>query len=222
MGTLYLVRHGQASFGAADYDRLSDLGHRQCLRLGEYFAHKGRRFDAVLTGTLRRHAQSLAGIAEGMGWQPEPLALPGLNEYDSEALIEAVHPGPLAKPDSPEVYRAHFRLLREALLQWIDGRIVPRGMPSYADFVGGIEAALDHVRSSYDGEVLIVSSGGPISTAVGRILGTPAATTVELNLRMRNSAVTEFAYTPKRHMLVTYNTLPHLDGAEHAGWVTYA
>jgi broad specificity phosphatase PhoE len=78
------------------------------------------------------------------------------------------------------------------------------------------------VRSSYDGEVLIVSSGGPISTAVGRILGTPAATTVELNLRMRNSAVTEFAYTPKRHMLVTYNTLPHLDGAEHAGWVTYA
>ena len=222
MGTLYLVRHGQASFGAADYDRLSDLGHRQCRRLGEYFAHKGRRFDAVLTGTLRRHAQSLAGIAEGMGWQPEPLALPGLNEYDSEALIEAVHPGPLAKPDSPEVYRAHFRLLREALLQWIAGRIAPRGMPSYVDFVAGIEAALDHVRSNHDGEVLIVSSGGPISTAVGRILGTPAATTVELNLRMRNSAVTEFAYTPKRHMLVTYNTLPHLDGAEHAGWVTYA
>ncbi len=222
MGTLYLVRHGQASFGAADYDQLSDLGRRQCLRLGEYFGHKGRRFDAVLTGTLKRHAQSLAGIAEGMGWQPEPLALPGLNEYDSEALIETLHPGPLAAPDTPEIYRAHFRLLREALLQWIDGRTQPRGMPSYADFVAGIEAALDHVRSTYEGEVLIVSSGGPISTAVGRILGTPAATTVELNLRMRNSAVTEFAYTPKRHMLVTYNTLPHLDGAEHEGWITYA
>ena len=27
MGTLYLVRHGQASFGADDYDKLSELGH---------------------------------------------------------------------------------------------------------------------------------------------------------------------------------------------------
>ncbi len=26
MGHLYLVRHGQASFGADDYDQLSDLG----------------------------------------------------------------------------------------------------------------------------------------------------------------------------------------------------
>ena len=157
MGNLYLVRHGQASFGAADYDQLSDLGRRQCVRLGEYFAHKGRRFDAVLTGTLKRHAQSLAGIAEGMGWQPAPLALPGLNEYDSEALIESIHAGPLARPDTPEIYRAHFRLLREALLQWMAGRTQPRGMSSYADFVAGIEAALDHVRSTCEGEVLIVS-----------------------------------------------------------------
>ena len=44
MGTLYLVRHGQASFGADDYDKLSDLGHRQCVRLGEYFRDKGVRF----------------------------------------------------------------------------------------------------------------------------------------------------------------------------------
>jgi broad specificity phosphatase PhoE len=55
------------------------------------------------------------------------------------------------------------------------------------------------------------SSGGPISTAVGHVLGTSPETTIELNLRIRNSSVTEFAFTPKRHMLVTYNTLPHLD-----------
>ena len=29
MGVLLLVRHGQASLGAADYDQLSELGHRQ-------------------------------------------------------------------------------------------------------------------------------------------------------------------------------------------------
>ena len=49
MGSLYLVRHGQASFGADNYDKLSELGHRQCVRLGEYFRHKGVRFDAALS-----------------------------------------------------------------------------------------------------------------------------------------------------------------------------
>jgi broad specificity phosphatase PhoE len=69
---------------------------------------------------------------------------------------------------------------------------------------------------------LIVSSGGPISTAVGHVLGTSPETTIELNLRIRNSSVTEFAFTPKRHMLVTYNTLPHLDHSEYADWITHA
>ena len=68
----------------------------------------------------------------------------------------------------------------------------------------------------------MVSSGGPISTAVGHILGTTPETTIELNLRIRNSAVTELAFNPKRHMLLTYNTLPHLDAAQYAHWVTFA
>jgi broad specificity phosphatase PhoE len=44
MGTLYLVRHGQASFGADDYDQLSALGRRQSVRLGEYLRGKGHAF----------------------------------------------------------------------------------------------------------------------------------------------------------------------------------
>ena len=67
MGTLYLVRHGQASFGAADYDQLSELGQRQCHALGQWFAERGVQFDAVLRGTLRRHAQSLDALAVGHG-----------------------------------------------------------------------------------------------------------------------------------------------------------
>ena len=51
MGTLYLVRHGQASFGADDYDQLSELGHRQSVRLGEYFAERDIRFDGLIAGT---------------------------------------------------------------------------------------------------------------------------------------------------------------------------
>ena len=222
MGTLYLVRHGQASFGADDYDQLSELGHRQCVRLGEYFLAKGRRFDAVLTGRLKRHEQSLAGIAQGMQLAPEAQVWPGLDEYDSHAVIAAVHAQPLARPDTPELYRHHFGLLRKGLSSWMAGTAVPEGMPSYADFVAGVNGALDHVRREHHGDVLIVSSGGPISTAVGQILGTRPETTIELNMRIRNSSITEFAFTPKRHMLVTYNTLPHLDHPDLASWVTYA
>ena len=223
MGNLYLVRHGQASFGEADYDKLSALGHQQSVRLGEYFAAKGIAFDAVVTGTLRRHTETLAGIAQGMGLQTEVLQWPGLNEYDSEAVIATIHPHELEKPTSPEMYRHHFRLLRDGLAQWMAGVVSPHGMPSYNDFVAGVTGALDHVRAQHHGKnVLIVSSGGPISTAVGHVLGTSAETTIELNLRIRNSSVTEFAFTPKRHMLVTYNTLPHLDDAQYKDWITYA
>ncbi len=224
MGHLYLVRHGQASFGAADYDNLSALGHRQALRLGEYFRDKGMQFDTVMTGTLKRHAQTWAGIAQGMQ-APGTLQAnlwPGLNEYDSEAVVRAIYSGTLDKPETPEGYKHHFRLLRDGLAQWMNGVVSPAGMPSYSDFVQGVLSALDHVRQHCSGNVLIVSSGGPIATALGRVLGTTPETTIELNMRIRNSAVTELVFTPKRHTLLTFNTLPHLDAAEYAPWITYA
>lgn len=228
MGTLYLVRHGQASFGSADYDKLSELGMRQSVRLGQWFAHKGIEFDAVLTGTLRRHIETLDGIAQGMAVKPgaamlNSLRWPGLNEYDGAAVIEAVHPHPLDEVKSPEGFRQHFRVLRDGLTQWMAGVVSPRGMPSYTDFVLGVTSALDHVRSHHHGKkVLIVSSGGPISTVVGHVLGTSPETTIELNYRIRNSSVTELAFNPKRHMLVSYNALPHLDHPDQADWITYA
>lgn len=223
MGNLYLVRHGQASFGADNYDQLSPLGHQQSERLGQYFCAKGLHFDAIVCGTLQRHGETLAGILRGMQQTREHLPWAGLNEYDSEAVIATIHPHKLEKPTSPEMYRSHFRLLRDGLQQWMAGVVSPRGMPSYNEFVAGVMGALDHVRANHHGQnVLMVSSGGPISTAVGQVLGTSAETTIELNLRIRNSSVTELAFTPKRHTLVTYNTLPHLDEAPYKDWVTYS
>jgi len=224
MGTLYLVRHGQASFGAADYDQLSELGARQCRELGRWFRERGVVFEGVLRGTLRRHEQSLAAIIEGHGEMPAARPWPGLDEYDGEALIRAAHPALQlpAQAGSPEGFRTHFRLLREGLAQWMAGRTAPAGMPSWPEFVAGVTGALDHVRQNFQGDVLIVSSGGPIATAVAQVLSTPPQTMIELNLRIRNSSLTEFAFTPKRHMLLSYNHLPHLDHPERLGWVTYA
>jgi broad specificity phosphatase PhoE len=221
MPTLFLVRHGQASFGSDDYDRLSSLGHQQCVRLGRYWAEREQHFAAVLRGTLKRHQQSLAGLREGHGALPEATLWPGLNEYDSHAVIRSVHSGELVAPRSPEEYRHHFRLLREGLTRWIAGELQPTGMPSWQGWLEGIAQALDHVRSQAEGDVLLVSSGGPIATAVAQVLGAPPEAMVELNLRLRNSAVTEFAFTPKRHMLHSFNHLPHLDGREWKEWVTY-
>jgi len=222
MGTLYLVRHGQASFGADDYDQLSPLGARQSERLGEHFREHDLRFEAVITGTLRRHVQTWEGLSKGLGWAAEPLAWPGLNEYDSTALIDALNTRPTEPPTTPEGYRQHFRLLRDALRQWMAGVLTPRGMPSYEDFVAGVTSALDHVRTRHQGNVLMVSSGGPISTVVGHLLGTSPETTIELNLRMRNTSVTEVDFNPKRHTLVSFNALPHLARADLATWVTHA
>lgn len=223
MGTLYLVRHGQASFGADDYDQLSDLGQRQSVRLGEYFAERGVHFDALIAGTLRRHRQTLAGILQGMQRAGEALDWEGLNEYDSGAVIASIHPEPLERPTTPELYRHHFRLLRDGLAQWIAGATRPAGMPSYPDFLAGVSGALDHVRANHYGRnVLVVSSGGPIATAVGHVLGAPAEAMIELNLRTRNTGVTEFAFNPKRHSLVTFNAIPHLDTPAYREWVTFA
>ena len=127
-----------------------------------------------------------------------------------------------------------LKCLSVGLTQWMNGVVSPKGMPTYPEFLRGVISALNHVRglphdsnnskggNGGSGNVLIVSSGGPISTAVGHVLGTTPETTIELNLRIRNSSVTEFSFNPKRHMLVTYNTLPHLDEAHYAPWITYA
>ena len=112
MGTLYLVRHGQASFGAADYDQLSPLGARQCAALGYYLQERGRHFEAVYIGTLRRHAQSLAALSEQLPGLAAAQSLPALNEYHAEALVHAAAgghwPGPGAQAD-PNDRREHFR-----------------------------------------------------------------------------------------------------------------
>ena len=224
MASIYLIRHGQASLGADDYDNLSPLGQQQAQRLGEYLAGKGIAPQSVFIGSLRRHAQTWAGIAEGMclAGLPAPVIRPGLNEYDSDAVIRSASTAEPLRPDTPDAVRVHFRRLRAGLQQWAGGAVTPEGMPPYRAFAQGVAEVLEHVRAACTGNVFIVSSGGPIASAVAQTLGTSPEAFVELNMRIRNTAVTELHYTPKRHSLHTFNTLPHLDAAEFAGWVTYA
>ncbi|THT99337.1 histidine phosphatase family protein [Lampropedia puyangensis] len=219
MGTIYLVRHGQASFGAADYDQLSNKGFRQAELLGAYWREQGLVFDAVYSGTLRRHQQTMAGLLKGLG-----LAEPGLaaaythtytqsaklNEYDSDALLATLETH-LPKPDSPEAIRLHFRALCSAMEQWQHGSSQPVGMPAWRDFQAGVMEVLHEIRVKHLGQhVLLVSSGGPIATAVAAVMGAPDAQMIGLNMRIRNTAVTELGVTAKRINLHSFNTTPHL------------
>lgn len=222
MGKIYLVRHGQASLGAADYDQLSPLGEQQSRRLGDHWREQGLVFNAVIMGALKRHAQTFASIQQGLGTQHEALVWPGLNEYDSEAIIRTVQSGELVKPTTPDGYKQHFRLLRDGLTQWMAGVVSPQGMPAYVDFVKGVTSALDHIRQECEGHVLLVSSGGPIATAVAHVLNTSPETSIELNLQLRNSAVSELNFNPKRHSLVSFNNVAHLETPSHKDWITYA
>ena len=231
MGVIHVVRHGQAAFGTEHYDRLTEIGFAQARLLGGYFARRNIRFDAVFTGTLRRQIETAQGIFEGhaeLGSQPLQESFPALDEYKPEAVMMAFTgnfpaPAPAAARRDPVVVREHFRVLRDALLAWAEDRTQPEGMPVWQAFQDGAVAALVEARTRFpDGNVLIVSSGGPIAAIVTAALNAPPATAVELNLRIRNSSLTEFASTPRRHHLVSFNGLPHLDTNPDPTLITYA
>ena len=221
------MRHGQAAFGTDHYDRLTDLGVAQARLLGGYFGRRKLRFDAVFTGTLRRQTETAQAIIEGHSdAAPSQEIFPGLDEYKPEAIIMALtgtFPAPAAARRDPVVVREHFRVLREALLAWAEARTKPEGMPVWEAFQdGAVETLVEARRRFPDGNVLIVSSGGPIAAVVAAALNAPPATAVELNLRIRNSSLTEFATTPRRHNLISFNGLPHLDTNPDLTLVTYA
>jgi broad specificity phosphatase PhoE len=220
MAELVLVRHAQASFGADDYDKLSELGWRQSRWLGEYFAERGATFDRVVRGSMRRHAETLAGIAEGMG---RPLAGEEdarLNEYDSHALLRA-HLGGTPMPQGDD-RRAHFRVLREAMYVWTDGTLSGAAHEPFAQFRARVLAALAAARAGTVKRVLVVSSGGPISTILAEVLGMPLRGVVDLNLQTRNTGITELQAGANRIHCVSFNNVPHLDRPDRAGALTYS
>ena len=229
MGAIYLIRHGQAAFGTDDYDRLTEIGYTQAHLLGGFLAMRQVRCEAIYTGTLRRHTETVRGILEGgpaIGDGSAVESIPGLDEYKSESLMASfmgVAPAPLAKRDDPALAREHFRRLRAALLAWTEGRIQPAGMPDWRTFqAAAVEAVVEARRRHSDGNVLMVSSGGPIAAIVAAVLESPPHIAVELNLRIRNTAVTEFAMSARRHQLLSFNALPHLEAQSDASLMTYA
>ena len=68
MGVLLLVRHGQASLGTADYDRLSDVGRRQAQVTGARLARTDLAVDRVVSGALTRQRDTAEAVLAALGW----------------------------------------------------------------------------------------------------------------------------------------------------------
>ncbi len=221
MAELVLVRHAQAAFGTDDYDRLTELGHRQARWLGEYFGERAIEFDRVVTGTLRRHAETLAGIAEALPL-PAAEAMAGLNEYQADVLLAAHLAGRGLPPlEHAEDRRGHFRVLREALYAWVDGTLRADAHLSFPEFAASVRQALEAARHGAE-RVLVVSSGGPISTAVGAVLGVAPRIVADLNLQTRNTGLSELRAGAQRAHCVSFNAVPHLERPGRREAITYS
>ena len=87
MPIVLLVRHGQASFGGDDYDRLSDLGRRQAERTGRWLVDRGLRRPVAMHGSLRRQRDTAALALDAAGLRVEPRIDPRWDEYDHIDLV---------------------------------------------------------------------------------------------------------------------------------------
>lgn len=228
MSTLTLVRHGQARPFEQDSDRLSEMGEQQARRLGKWWAERGVRFDEIHSGTLARHVQTEALITGGAGIRDA-----AWNEYDADGLLHRMAPA-LADRDpafaflrnaflehrqAPDANR-HFQRMFEYLTdRWLAGDPASAAVEPWADFQSRVRRAPQSIVDAKSGSrrVLVVTSGGPIATAVQTVLGAPDRTAIELNWRMRNCSISEFLFSQGRISLDLFNATPHLDASE----VTY-
>lgn len=206
MGEITLVRHGQANSAAdneADYDRLSDLGHEQARWLGAWMRDHEAPFDQVLSGTLRRQRETLAG----MGW-PEAERDVRLNEisyYELTDEMDALHPE--TRRDGPEDFVTHFPA---TLTAWRDGRI--KGTESWDSFVGRVRDVMA-MAAQPGRRVLCVTSGGIIARAVSELLHLDIPQMAQIALPILNTSVHRIHVTDHGPILATFNAAPHLDTA---------
>ncbi|HEY0734069.1 MAG TPA: histidine phosphatase family protein [Herpetosiphonaceae bacterium] len=223
MSTLILVRHGQASFGAGDYDRLSALGVAQSEALGHELAGRGLRFDRIYLGPLRRHAQTHAAVmaayqSHGLPW-PDPIHQPELDEHHGMLVMERVLPQ-LAEQDAAlrELLRqkhageeaanqAYLKVFQQVTRRWARGELHVPEHEAWADFKQRVQHGLEQIREQSGGgkTVAAFTSGGVIAVAVGLALNLDDEQILALSWIVRNASYTEFLFAPGRFGLSVFN-----------------
>jgi broad specificity phosphatase PhoE len=208
MSTLLIVRHGQASFGAADYDQLSELGATQSQQLGAYFANHGKAIDAVYCGPAKRHRQTLESMSSAPDLElPDAQYLDGLGEFPAFKL---------AKMHGKSMQISSFE---ELTYEWMHGRLDCGELETAEQFSHRVEESFRNIiKNEGRGKtILVVTSGGPTMVAMKSALSLHPSKASDLLWTIVNSSVSEFRFREDSLSLVGFNRIAHLR-AEH---ITY-
>lgn len=214
MSSILLVRHGQASFGAADYDVLSPTGHEQSRVLGAALAARGVTPDMVVVGEMRRHAETATGVLEGAGWSADPVVDAGWNEFDHDQVL-GVHDSPTAREGESE--KAAFqRWFEEATQRWTSGEHEEAYDESFAAFTRRVDASMARLASSLPprGTAVVLTSGGAIAWTVASLLADDLGPRTDLWLRLNpvsiNTGTSTIVRGGRGTTLVAFNAHDHL------------
>jgi broad specificity phosphatase PhoE len=231
MSLLTLVRHAQASFHADNYDELSPLGREQARMLGEFWARRSLDFDEVYCGPRVRQRQTaeIVGLAYAMAGRkwPEPETLAELDEYDFGNLLRDLGPDLASRDatfaellaayrrdrDGPNRARSFQKMFEALTMHWATTPRLVAGVESFAAFRERVGRGLRRITQGQGSgrRVVVFTSGGVIGTAVRLALETTDRMALEINWRVRNCSLTEFAFTKDRFTLDSFNGLPHLE-----------
>lgn len=238
MGQIYLVRHGQASFGQTNYDQLSPLGYEQARLLGAWFGQRGMRFHQVVTGSMQRHLQTAETcLAELTGdrhradaWQVDA----GFNEYNHHDVLVRHWPSfeDAAEvrrflAETPDGKRAFQAIFQDAVARWMSGAHDDEYAEAWPAFRARCVASLTRLAAAAppSQDIVVFTSGGTIATLCQQVLGLPDERTAMLNWSLVNCAVTKLFYRPDRLALSYLNNYAHLEAAagirEGASMITY-
>lgn len=223
MAEIILLRHGQASFGADNYDQLSELGHSQCLWLGEYLQDLGRQCDRVAMGAMDRHHQTAQAVLRGLQCNLEPMVNPGFNEYDFQGLLTPLREQfPDEWVETGHSRRDYFHNMKRALGYWMSGAIENDGKDSWSEFCERIHSAFDEVCQGDFRRLLIISSGGPIAVILARVLRLDHQRICDMTVQIKNSSISTLLYNRVDLTLDSFNDVSHLQTPERLKHITFS
>ena len=235
MSEVYFIRHGQASFGEDNYDRLSPLGVRQAQCLAKHLARTGKTFDAVYFGEMERQqntAREFLNHYSSMGLSViPPVVSRAFNEYDSFTVWHALIPEMLEDEPSiakeleklPADQKAFQRIFRPLMTRWISGNYQADNIPRWDDFTRRVKQGTEELMALHRGNkrLAVFTSGGPISVAVQISLGLSDSKALEISWQLLNASITRIKYNHRGMMLAGFNEVTHLELEGEEGFITY-
>ncbi|MCW7753683.1 phosphoglycerate mutase family protein [Desulfobotulus sp. H1] len=232
MGMLYLIRHGQASFGEISYDKLSDRGTKQAELLGDYLIQTNTNFEYMVSGTLERQHHTAATLMATMGshiLSSDLRLLTEFNEYDSEGVFREILPSIMANDirASYDGYhmmkdgKAFQRTLDRVLDRWMGMEPGEYEVESWDTFKKRVLRAIENLDLSGKKKVAAVTSGGVIAACMHLFLDVPPRRAMALSWQCLNSSMTIWLTGKKGLRLYAWNLAPHLELCGNPDMITY-